>query len=176
MLALVIPVGLVACAHAHRDEAATPDRGAHPVARATFQERQECTTGRPTILELPKHCAWPETHDPAPVLTADVDLVVVLDGDGRPKSARVGRAPEGAAYREAAVACAMRGRYLVPAVLSGAALETCPFTLRLSRYATDLDDEDPTRPCPPALHSPIPFTPGANTGTAPESTLPLRCR
>jgi hypothetical protein len=74
------------------------------------------------------------------VLATSASVVVDVDADGKPRSARVVDATPNAnananELRGAVVTCAMHGRYR--AAWNGAG-ETCPVTIRLARYPTDL--------------------------------------
>lgn len=85
------------------------------------------------------------------VLSADVQLVADVNADGTPRAVRVLKAPQGYELEESVVECAMRGEYAAASDESGngVAGETCPITLRLRRYASDVGRSDPPPiPCP----------------------------
>lgn len=90
---------------------------------------------RATLIELPDHCAWPESARRSKVLEAKADVVVDVDEHDVARSARVLRGTSDDDLDAAVVACAMQGRYR--AAWSGAG-QTCPVTVRLARYASDL--------------------------------------
>ncbi len=69
------------------------------------------------------------------MLEAKADVVVDVDEHDVARSARVVRGTSDDELDAAVVACAMRGRYR--AAWSGAG-QTCPVTVRLARYASDL--------------------------------------
>jgi hypothetical protein len=104
------------------------------VARASI-ESDGCGA-RATLIELPEHCRWPESARRSPVLATSANVVVDVDADGKPRSARVmdGNARENE-LSSAVVTCAMQGRYR--AAWNGAG-ETCPVKIRLARYPTDV--------------------------------------
>lgn len=105
-------------------------------ARATV-ESAGCGT-RATLIELPEHCRWPESARRTALLATTANVVVDVDAGGKPRSARV---VDGAAsandseLQQAVVTCAMHGRYR--AAWNGAG-ETCPMTIRLARYPSDV--------------------------------------
>lgn len=108
------------------------------VARASI-ESDGCGA-RATLIELPEHCRWPESARRSPVLATSANVVVAVDADGKPRSARVvdanANANDGAGeLQSAVVTCAMHGRYR--AAWNGAG-ETCPVKIRLARYPTDV--------------------------------------
>lgn len=90
---------------------------------------------RASLLELPEHCAWPEGARRTMILAAQADIVVDVDEQGRPRSARVVGATPDPQLDAAVVECAMKGRYA--AAWNGAG-ETCPTTVRLARYPSDV--------------------------------------
>jgi hypothetical protein len=104
------------------------------VARASIES--EGCGARATLIELPEHCRWPESARRSPVLATSANVVVEVDADGKPRSARVveANANEGE-LQNAVVTCAMHGRYR--AAWNGAG-ETCPVKIRLARYPTDV--------------------------------------
>lgn len=105
------------------------------VARASI-ESPTCGA-RATLIELPEHCRWPDVARRSSLLSTSANVVVAVDVEGKPHTARVvGSTSSGDAELEAAVvACAMQGRYR-PA-WDGAG-ETCAVTIRLARYASDV--------------------------------------
>lgn len=105
------------------------------VARASI-ESPGCGS-KATLIELPEHCRWPEGARRSAVLATSANVVVDVDAEGKPKNARLtDAASSGEGELQAAVvSCAMQGRYR-PA-WNGAG-ETCPVTIRLARYPTDV--------------------------------------
>lgn len=90
---------------------------------------------RATLIELPDHCAWPEAARRTRVIDTQADVVVDVDEHDAPRSARIVRGTSDGELDAAVVACAMRGHYR--AAWNGAG-ETCPVTIRLARYASDV--------------------------------------
>lgn len=104
------------------------------VARASI-ESDGCGS-RATLIELPEHCRWPESARRSPVLATSANVVVDVDADGKPRSARLVDAnANDSELQSAVVTCAMHGRYR--AAWNGAG-ETCPVRIRLARYPTDV--------------------------------------
>jgi hypothetical protein len=134
-------VGVVACGGSG-GQPVNPYVDDGTVARASIES--EGCGARATLIALPEHCRWPESARRSPVLATSASVVVDVDADGKPRSARVvdatpnananANANEGE-LRGAVVTCAMHGRYR--AAWNGAG-ETCPVTIRLARYPTDL--------------------------------------
>jgi hypothetical protein len=103
------------------------------VARASI-ESPTCGSAA-TIISLPEHCGWPAAQRYSRTLTKTANVVVAVDEKGAPSSARVvDRSPDDEA-NDAFVSCAMHGTYR-PA-WNGAG-ETCPLTIRLARYPSDV--------------------------------------
>jgi hypothetical protein len=104
------------------------------VARASI-ESEGCGS-RATLIELPEHCRWPDEARSSAVLSTSANVVVDVDADGKPRSARVVDSNLSVAELGGAVAeCAMHGRYR--AAWNGAG-ETCPVKIRLARYPSDV--------------------------------------
>lgn len=120
------------------------------VARVDVLEGRECG-GRASVRSVPEHCDLTTRSHLDWVLSADVQLVADVNADGTPRAVRVVKAPQGYELEESVVECAMRGEYTAAADQSGngVAGETCPITLRLRRYASDVGRSDPPPiPCP----------------------------
>lgn len=125
---------------------------------------------RATLIELPEHCAWPESARRTMLLDAQADVVVDVDEQGRPRSARV-VAPTSDRELDAALAeCAMRGRY-APA-WNGAG-ETCPTRVRLARYASDVAPRYARLPgdCTPGVGGPLGSPAISPGGCTPEQLI-----
>ena len=104
------------------------------VARASI-EGGGCGA-RATLIELPEHCRWPESARRSPVLATSANVIVAVDAEGKPRSARLVESnANDSELQGAVVTCAMHGRYR--AAWNGAG-ETCPVTIRLARYPTDV--------------------------------------
>ena len=104
------------------------------VARTSI-ESEGCGS-RATLIELPEHCRWPESQRQSPVIATSANVVVDVDAEGKPRSARiVGDGASESDLSNAVVTCAMQGRYR--AAWNGAG-QTCPLTIRLARYASDV--------------------------------------
>ncbi len=131
-------------------------RGGGPVARATLVEGWGCTNTQAGVVEVPEHCAWPPALSRAPILSADVQVVASVGPRGEVVDVRIVRGPPDGKFDEAALACARRVKYRVPATWTqgAASADTCPLTLRLARYVTDLDPRQ--RDCPPSMYSVVP--------------------
>ncbi|MBX3191104.1 MAG: hypothetical protein KF819_29170 [Labilithrix sp.] len=133
------------------DALVKPGYGA-PVAHVKMVDGFDCRD-RASVVTLPKHCAWPVSAAHAPILSVDVQLVSRIDAAGKVDAVRILSAPAGNEFDAAAIACAKRAEYraAVDASGVGVASETCPVTLRLARYPTDLEPHDRERTCPPTL-------------------------
>lgn len=176
----IASVGLFGCRSdlLKEDPLVRPRYGAL-VARVNVIERTECAE-RATLVALPEHCAWPVAAAKARVLSVDVQVAAQVGADGNVTGVRVLQGPQGNELGEAAVACARRGEYRAARDEAGDAVsgETCPLTIRLARYASDLEPDDATRTCPPATRTygagAGPYGVAAPTGTSTELT-DLRC-
>lgn len=102
-------------------------------ARASI-ESQGCGE-RASLIELPEHCRWPDSARRTAVLETSASVVVDVDAEGRPQSARVVDGAHDPELQQAVVTCAMHGRYRSAWNGAGA---TCPVKIRLARYPTDV--------------------------------------
>ncbi len=107
-----------------------------PEARAAAKVRvaaPECP-GRPKIVASPEHCLF----DPGPesrVMRVDVDLTAEVDENGKARGVKLAGPSAGEEADRAAINCALHGQYVAGPNGAG---ETCPFRLRLARYAVDV--------------------------------------
>jgi hypothetical protein len=161
---MILGTSTLAC---QREEPFMHPSSGIPIARVKVVEG-ECRAGA-AMVSAPEHCAWPSRLALAPILSVEVQVVSQVRVNGSLEAVRVVGGPPGHDFDEAAVACARRATYRAQADESGApsAGETCPVTLRLSRYATDLDARNQDRPCPlvRTAWGPQGHTPGPNVTT-----------
>lgn len=128
-----IVVAAAACG-ANRSQPVNPYVEDGTIARASIES--EGCGAKATLIELPEHCRWPDSARRSAVLATSANVVVDVDADGKPRSARVvdGTSNE-SELQNAVVTCAMHGRYR--AAWNGAG-ETCPVKIRLARYPSDV--------------------------------------
>lgn len=156
-----------------KEEAIVKPTSAAPVARAKVVDGLDCE-GKANVVAVPEHCAWPASAARGPIVSVDVQVVAKVTADGKVEDVRVVRSPEGNGFDEAAIACARRAEYQPARGPEGASVpsETCPVTLRLARYVTDIDPTGRDRPCPPSVGY---RGPAAASGPATGAAEPLRC-
>src|SRR5688572_14447350 len=120
---------------------AKEDAFMRPEARAAARVQiaaAECP-GRPKIVNAPDHCPF-ETEPGSRVLRVDVDLAADVDEKGDARGVKLAGPSRGEDADRAAIACALRSKYEAWRDEGGAVVagETCPFRMRLTRYATDV--------------------------------------
>ncbi len=108
------------------------------VARVDVLEGRDCGA-LANVVSMPDHCALSSDVRRSWMMSADVQLVAIVDVDGRARDVKVLKAPEGFSLEEATTACAKEGKYAPGFDARGKAVagQTCPITLRLKRYASD---------------------------------------
>jgi TonB family protein len=158
LLALAWALTASGCAEQNAETAPTAPGGA-PIARATLVEGWGCLDTQAAVIRMPEHCAWPPALARSRIVSADIQVVSRVDARGAVVDVRVVRGPPDGAFDEAAIACARRATYRAAGMGLGVAeSETCPLTVRLARYVTDLDPR--TRECPPSAYAVTPLIPG----------------
>jgi hypothetical protein len=134
-------------------------------ARVSVLEGTSCP-GQASVVTVPEQCVWPESEARSRIMTAVVQVVVSVGADGHPDQARVLRAPDDHDFAASAIQCALRVEYRPHVDESGApvAAETCPVTLKLTRYASDVAQGEP----PPFICAPVRSTYNPSVGNTAE--------
>jgi hypothetical protein len=146
-LLLVLSLGTNGC---HSALIKDPDdaRAGALVARVEIIQGTSCP-GLASVAQAPEHCAWPSSSDRSLIEAVVFRVVAHVGADGHAASVQVIDAPPG--FDAAAADCAMRFTYRPVADETSApgASDSCPVTVRLARYVSDINPRGPANvPCP----------------------------
>jgi len=148
-LVALAALGSAGCHEARPDEQLA--RADHLViARVEVLAGRDCGDNA-NVVSAPEHCVLSREAARRGLVSTDVQLVASVDANGQAGDVRLLKVAEGLELEDAVRDCARRLTYAPGFDAHGRSVvkETCPVTLRLTRYKSDVaKKEAPPLPCP----------------------------